>query len=62
MEGSKWFNEYESFDDRKELHINGSSTFLHFKASEAQDIGTAYTEMHHKREKALDLQGLSSNF
>ena len=38
--------------------LTGSSAFLHFKASEAQDIGTAYTEMHHKSKKALDLQGL----
>jgi hypothetical protein len=36
----------------------GSSAFLHFEALEAQDIGTAYTEMHHQIEKALDLQGL----
>ena len=39
-----------------------SSAFLHFEASEAQDIGTADTEMHHQREKALDLQGLWANF
>ena len=39
----------------------GSSAFLHFKASEAQRIGTANTEMHHKSKKALDLQGLSAN-
>ena len=39
-----------------------SSAFLRFGASEAQDIGTADTEMHHQREKALDLQGLSANF
>ena len=42
--------------------LTGSSAFLHFKASEAQDIGTAYTEMHHQSKKALDLQGLSANF
>jgi hypothetical protein len=42
--------------------LTGSSAFLHFKASEAQDIGTANTEMHHKSKKALDLQGLSANF
>ena len=40
----------------------GSSAFLHFEASEAQDISTAYTEMHHESKKALDLQGLSANF
>ena len=42
--------------------LTGSSAFLHFMASEAQDIGTAYTEMHHQREKALVNQGLSANF
>ena len=42
--------------------LTGSSAFLHFKASEAQDIGTANTEMHHKSKKALDLQGLSAIF
>ena len=42
--------------------LTGSSAFLHFEVSETQDIGTANTEMHHKREKALDLQGLSANF
>ena len=42
--------------------LTGSSAFLHFGASEAQDIGTAYTEMHHKSKKALVNQGLSSNF
>ena len=42
--------------------LTGSSAFLHFKASEAQDIGTEYTEMHHKSKKALDLQGLAVNF
>ena len=41
--------------------LKGSSAFLHFEVSETQDIGTANTEMHHKREKALDLQGLSAN-
>ena len=41
--------------------LTGSSAFLHFEVSETQDIGTANTEMHHKREKALDLQGLSAN-
>ena len=30
-----------------------SSAFLHFMASEAQDIGTEQTEMHHKSKKAL---------
>ena len=42
--------------------LTGSSAFPYFEASVAQDIGTAYTEMHHQREKALDLQGLSANF
>ena len=42
--------------------LTGSSAFPHFEASEAQDIGTANIEMHHQREKALDLQGLSANF
>ena len=42
--------------------LTGSSAFLHFKASEAQDIGTANTEMHQKSKKALDLQGLSAIF
>ena len=55
------FNEYQSFNDRKALHLDGSSAFLHFEASEAQDIGTTHIEMHHEREKALDLQGLSAN-
>jgi len=41
--------------------LTGSGAFLHFKASEAQDIGTANSEMHQEREKALDLQGLSAN-
>ena len=40
----------------------GSSAFLHFGASETQDIGTANTEMHHKSKKAIDLQGLSVDF
>ena len=39
----------------------GSSAFLHFVVSEAQDIGTAYTKMHHESKKALDLQGLSAS-
>ena len=38
-----------------------SSAFLHFEASEAQDIGTANIEMHHQSKKVLDLQGLSVN-
>ena len=42
--------------------LTGSSAFLHFEASEAQDIGTAYTEMHHESKKALVNQGLSVNF
>ena len=42
--------------------LTGSGAFLHLRASEAQDIGTAYTKMHHQRKKALDLQGLSANF
>jgi hypothetical protein len=45
----------------KHYTLTGSSAFLHIGASKAQDIGTAYTEMHHQREKALDLQGLSAN-
>ena len=40
----------------------GSSAFLHFRTSEAQDIGTANAKMRHQREKALDLQGLSAIF
>ena len=40
----------------------GSSAFLRFGASEAQEIVTANTEMHHKREKALVNQGLSADF
>ena len=46
----------------KHYTLTGSSAFLDFMASEAQDIGTANTEMHHKREKALVNQGLSANF
>ena len=42
--------------------LTGSSAFLHFEASEAQNIGTANSEMHHEREKALVYQGLSANF
>ena len=42
--------------------LTGSSAFLRFGASEAQDIGTANTEMHHQREKALVNQGLSADF
>ena len=42
--------------------LTGSSAFLHFETSEAQDIGAANTEMHHKSKKALDSQGLSVNF
>ena len=45
----------------KHYTLTGSSAFLHFRASEAQDIGSAYTEMHHKSKKALDLQGLSAD-
>ena len=45
----------------KHYTLTGSSAFLHFEASVAQDIGTANTEMHHKSKKALDLQGLSAN-
>ena len=41
--------------------LTGSSAFLHLGASEAHDIGTANTEMHHQREKALVKQGLSAN-
>ena len=46
----------------KHYTLTGSSAFLHFKASEAQDIDAANTEMRHQREKALDLQGLSADF
>ena len=46
----------------KHYTLTGSGAFLHFMASEAQDIGTAYTEMRHQREKALVNQGLSVNF
>ena len=42
--------------------LTGSSAFLYFGTSEAQDIGIVHTEMHHEREKTLDLQGLSVNF
>ena len=42
--------------------LTGSSAFLHFEASEVQDIGITNTEMHHEKEKALDLQGLSAIF
>ena len=41
--------------------LTGSSAFLHFWESELQDIGTAYTEMHHESKKALVNQGLSAN-
>ena len=37
----------------KHYTLTGSSAFLHFKASEAQDIGIEYTEMHHKSKKTL---------
>ena len=46
----------------KHYTLTGSSAFLHLGASEAQDIGTANSEVHHKSKKALDLQGLSANF
>ena len=46
----------------KHYTLTGSSAFPHFEASVAQDIGTANTEMHHQREKALANQGLSANF
>ena len=42
--------------------LTWSSAFLHFGESEVQDIGTAYTEMHHKSKKALVNQGLSADF
>ena len=42
--------------------LTGSSAFLRFGASETQDMGTANTETHQQREKALDLQGLSADF
>ena len=41
--------------------LTGSGAFLRFEASEAQHIDTANSEMHHQREKALDIQGLSAN-
>ena len=46
----------------RHYNLTGSSAFLHFGISEAQDIGTANTEMHHKSKKALANQGLSANF
>ena len=46
----------------KHYTFTGSSAFLHFGVSGAQDIGTANTEMHHQREKALVNQGLSADF
>ena len=45
----------------KHYTLTGSSAFLHFGATEAQDIGTVYLKMHHKRKKALVYQGLSAN-
>ena len=45
----------------KHYTLAGSGAFPHFEASVAQDIGTAYTEMHHKSKKALVNQGLSAN-
>ena len=42
--------------------LPGSSAFLHLRASEVQDIGTANTEMHHKSKKVLVNQGLSAIF
>ena len=42
--------------------LTGSSAFLHFEASSAQDIGTVYTQMHHQSKKALVNQGLSADF
>jgi len=42
--------------------LTGSSAFLHFTASDAQDIGIEYTEMQHKIKKALDLQVLSDKY
>ena len=42
--------------------LTGSSAFLYFGTLKNQDIGTVYTEMHHKSKKALDLQGLLANF
>ena len=44
----------------KHYTLTGSSAFLRFGASEAQDIGTANTEMHHESKKALVNQGLSA--
>ena len=37
-----------------------SGAFLHFGASEVQDIGTANTEMHHQREKPLIYKDLGA--
>ena len=42
--------------------LTGSGAFLRFKASEAQDIGTANTEMHQENKQALVNQGLSAIF
>jgi len=46
----------------KHYTLTGSSAFLHFGASEAQDIGTANTELHQENKQALVNQGLSVNF
>ena len=46
----------------KHYTLTGSSAFLNFEPFDPHDIGTAYTEMHHKSKKALDLQGLSADF
>ena len=46
----------------KHYTLTGSSAFLRFGASEAQDIGTADTKMHHKSKKVLVYQGLSVDF
>ncbi len=49
----KQFNEYQSFNDRKALHLDGSSAFLHLRTFEAQNIGAANTESTMKEKKPL---------
>ena len=46
----------------KHYTLTGSSAFLHFEASEVQDIGTANAYMHQENKQALVNQGLSANF
>jgi hypothetical protein len=38
---------------RKHHTLTGSSAFLHFEATEAEDIATVYIQMHHKSKKPL---------